>query len=243
MKLIVYTIVLIIIIYMTVKAFQLYKYNNTFNPILLREVIKGTKYGIEEKDVIVLKDKQIIEGYKLNDKIPLLNGGKKWSVNLWIKPENQTANFQADNQSQQQHLLEWGKSFYIYYEPLRNELVIGVNVIVVKGSQEFQEFRIPNIIKIQKWNMVTVSFDNRLLDVFIDGKLKKSIVLYNVPTFDEGKWLCCKTKTFIGKITAVQFFLDTLNDDDVMSIYNKYNIEKPHIPFFWWLWKKDYIIF
>lgn len=239
-------LILLIVIYLFVKVLQRYYFNRKYNPLLLKRglVIQGYTQGKTDKKKIHVMTKEEIKngGYKLSN-APTLNGQKKWTINFWMKPENLTTNFHDANDSQQEHLLEWGQSVYLLYEPLRNELQLMVNVIVDKEKQEHQQFRFPNAVGIQKWNMITVSFDNRNVDLFVNGKLYKSIVLYNVPIFDESNWTVCNFLPFTGKITAIRFFFTNLNEYDVQYIYSQSHPTTPIDSAVWWFWKKSYISF
>lgn len=242
-KIVFFLIVLIaaIIVYLFIG----YLRNKKECPPLLNDIMVGTPYGnISKKGERTITQEEMVEGielpdYKLGMTIPPLNGSKKMSLHMWIKPENQTDNFQNDNNSLQ-HILEWGQNVYIMYEPVRNEIVIRVNVIV-SPTQHQQEFRLTNCIGIQKWNMLTFVFDNRYLDVYVNGRLFRSILIYNVPIFDEGTWFLCRERGFIGKITAIRYFNYSLTDKEVETLYNKTNGNPPSNGM-WWLWRRKPLV-
>lgn len=238
-------LLLIILFVICTKIYQRYAFNRKYNPLLIKRglVIKGYSNQKSDKYLHVMtKDEILNGGHKLHSLPVSLNGHKKWSINFWMKPENLTGNFEDGSDARQEHLLEWGKSVYILYEPLRNELQLVVNTVVT-NSQHYQQFRFSNAVGIQKWNMVTISFDNRNVDLFVNGKLLRSIVLYNVPIFDENKWTTCSQVSFTGKLTAMRFFYTNLNESDVKYIYSQSNPITPIDSRLWWFWKKSYISF
>lgn len=213
-------------------------------PPMLSDVIKGSPYGLVTTGERTVTQEEMVEGIplpdpKLGNRIPALTGGsKKFSFYMWVKPENQTDNFQNDNDSLQ-HLIEWGQNLYIMYEPVRNELVIKVHVLVPPPSDKSQqEFRLTNCIGIQKWNMLGFAFDNRYLDVYVNGRLYRSILMANVPIFDDdNSWLLCRERGFIGKIGAIRYFNYTLSDNEIARLYNNTN-GNPPTNGSWWLWNR-----
>lgn len=233
----------LIIIVISIFGVLRYAWNRKYNPILLNEPIRGVVYGNSTTNR-TMTDEQSADGIplpdaKLHNKIPSLGENRNLSFYLWIYPENQTDNFLPYNTSSLQSILQWGENFYLMYEPLRNELVLKVHVLV-QPDHEYQEFRISNCLLLQKWNMVLFSIDNRYIDIYINGSLYRSILLYNVPFFEEDGWYLYRGKGFIGSVTAIRYFNYTLNDLEAQQLYNaQYSTSTPSNGYWWWLWHQN----
>lgn len=239
MKGVIIFVTLLILIIIGIIITYLHLTNKKERPVLLNEIVKGNIFNVDEKCRMITEE-EMPDGISLPDvkgiSIPELKESKKLTLNLWVKPENQTDNFLSTNDSFQ-NILEWSDNLSISYEPMRNELIIKIKAYV-SSDINIQEFRIPNSLGIQKWNMVTLTIDNRYMDVYINGKLNKTILLMNVPVLeDSSDWTLFKKKGFFGKVTAIRYFNYTLNNKEVTRLYNGTKGNPPKNRF-WWLWIK-----
>ena len=139
------------------------------------------------------------------------------------------------------------KNFSICLDKFENNLFIDVKTVekngftgiegqtdvgACDGSGQFTRYIIENI-NIQKWNCLTISIDNLLMDVYLDGKLKNSFLLNNIyniegplnniylgntidgtPVDGDGR-----LRGFEGYITRVRFEPNSINSQEAMNIY------------------------
>jgi hypothetical protein len=133
------------------------------------------------------------------------------------------------------------KNFSICLDSYENNLLIDVKTVKKVGftgldaancdnSGQFTRYMIENI-NIQKWNCLTVSIDNMLMDVYLDGKLKNSFLLNNIYNIEGdnnniylGNTLTTYTDSrnlrgFEGYITRVRFEPNSINSQEAMNIY------------------------
>jgi hypothetical protein len=79
---------------------------------------------------------------------------------------------------------------------------------------------------LQRWVNVNVSLRNNVLDIFMDGSLKKSCILSGSPTANAGDLYVLKTGTdmetgFNGYISKLEYTNKALSTDQIMKRYKK----------------------
>lgn len=84
-------------------------------------------------------------------------------------------------------------------------------------------------IPLQKWVHVGYVLDNRVTDVYINGKLERSCVLQRLPWLNNQKlWLVPPGANnqygFFGQLSSVRYFSSALRPVDIARLYN----EGPH---------------
>jgi hypothetical protein len=92
-------------------------------------------------------------------------------------------------------------------------------------------------IPLQKWVHVGYVLDNRVTDIYINGKLERSCVLKRLPWLNNQKlWLVPPTPGgadqqvgFFGQLSSVRYFSSALRPVDVARLYN----EGPHATKAW----------
>ena len=76
------------------------------------------------------------------------------------------------------------KNLNIALDKYENNLLIDIETVKTDAAtptatSDITRYVIKNI-PIQKWNCLTLSIDNRTMDVYLDGKLRNSFILHNV---------------------------------------------------------------
>ena len=71
---------------------------------------------------------------------------------------------------------------------------------------------------LQRWVSVNIGLHNSTLDVFFDGKLKKSKILKGAPSVNKDNMYICKAG-FNGYISNMKYSNKTLNSPEIMSMY------------------------
>jgi hypothetical protein len=226
-------LLLLALIFITVRQ---YNWSKKHIPFLLSEPIRGNEYGFLE-DVPVIDENKKPDGIVLPHP-PLLNNRLRYSTMFWVKIPNISDTPYVDDDTQNACIWSQGDgALQVYYGSNRNKLII-----MIKLSNTYQEFQIENFANLQKWNMVCMCLDNRNLDVYVNGNIKRSYLLSNVPyIFDNGYTLFPGQSSFYGAVSCMEYFDRSLNAREVLTLYNKYKIKKgaPRKGFFWWTWVPD----
>lgn len=145
-------------------------------------------------------------------------------------------------------LTQGSNSFQVLYDSFTNSLILRIKTLFYgKNGQErqFQEFKIFNILKIQRWNMILINIKDRHLDLYFDGKLHESYLLKNVPIIRNNTFTFFnydnQTTKFYGVVSCARFFNFSLNYKDAKALYNKYKNQMHYMNAFWyWYWPQQY---
>ena len=143
--------------------------------------------------------------------------------------ENWKQNYYDDR-----NLFHKGQNPIISYNPETNFYRIG---ILTKMEEEFIEvFEIKNV-PFQKWNHFVISLHNRNLDLFLNGELKYSHILKNIPILNDDSLIFGSMKTKVnGSITNVRYFNRYLTKRDIRHMYNQDKHKSiPNPSIFWWI--------
>tara|TARA_Y100000816_G_scaffold124284_1_gene87389 strand:- start:604 stop:1341 length:738 start_codon:yes stop_codon:yes gene_type:complete len=81
-------------------------------------------------------------------------------------------------------------------------------------------------IPIQKWVNIILSFDQKVLDVYMDGKLVKTCIMPKVPDKETSAsshnlYLSPTDATFKGEISNFKFFKSSLNPQEAWQLYKE----------------------
>ena len=92
----------------------------------------------------------------------------------------------------------------------------------VKGNDKCEIKNFP----LQRWVNVNISLRNNVLDIFMDGSLKKSCILTGSPTANAGDVHVLKTGTdqetgFNGYLSKLEYTNKALSTDQIMKRYKK----------------------
>lgn len=230
-------------------------------------------------DRVVLNNKGISLPFQGNElalaptepRLPLLNNQVQFTLNFWMRVENMDV--QSDSGVSRGRVtndtssyatlfamntgnVSRGGQFAVQYNSAHNELVVSVAVIPPAASgaslstEIMQVFRIPNMLKLQKWQMVTVVLDNRNVDIYHNSKLHRSYMLPNVPYFNNSGGSLWKRPSwtlfpgsvpFGGTVSCARYFNYAFN---VHEAYRLYQCSVPSRPsqapevsyLLWWTW-------
>ena len=258
-------IVVIIIIYLVV---ALYYRNLWHYPPLLATPIRGDTFDTYPNEFPYKKPHPVVDRSDSTDGInlpytknalaflpdrvimPIPNPKNRHSVALWIKAENLADNHTQDARyayllAMHYRVANAGDSddptnLAIMYNGHQNELVVRVKIRSQLG--EMQEFHVPNVLKIQTWQMITVVLDNRNLDIYIDDVLHRSFFLANVPMIETNMWSLFPGEVpFRGTLTCVRYFDYALNHHEIKRIHARTKSKDiPSMSFLrWWTWTRS----
>lgn len=145
-------------------------------------------------------------------------------------------------------LSQGNDSFEIRYDSLQNSLILKIKLLYETSlgkEKRFQEFIVKNAVKVQKWNMVLINIKDRHLDLYIDGILKDTFLLKNVPIVRNSNFTFFNYKPnslkFYGIVSCARFFNFALNNKDAKSLFQKYKNQMEHMNSYWYLyWPQKY---
>ena len=190
--------------------------------------------------------------------MPYLNNQVQFSLNFWVRIENFsqlnkscTINysklFVQDVQSSSKNNTGKGQ-FEVMYDVTNNELVLSVNILKHGESTDHvqsQVFRVPNVLLIQKWQMITIVLDNRDLDVYHNTKMVRSFHLDNVPHLVNNYWNLYPGKVpFVGTISCARYFDYAFDSHEVYRLYQwQRGQDVPYESYYlWWSWYKSNVL-
>lgn len=145
-----------------------------------------------------------------------------------------------------------GGQFQVQYNSALNELLVSVMVVqpsstvANRGTASRQIFRIPGMLKLQRWQMITLVLDNRNVDVYHNSALYRSYLLPNVPYLNNTagnlwkrpEWrLFPGQAAFGGTLSCVRYF------NYAFKVHEAYRLhmwdkpsdgEAPETSYMWW---------
>lgn len=187
-------------------------------------------------------------------RMPEHNAQNRMSITFWVKPENIAESYAAGATVAEPYayLLAMNyattsvssdpkstaldpSSFSVLYDSSQNNLIVRIVARTELGNTH--EFHLPNALKFQRWQMVTLALDNRDLDVYIDDQLERSFHLGNVPLLGTNRWTLFPGKVpFHGTVTCVRFFNYTLNQYEVNRLHYTPKDVPSMSSLLWWTW-------
>lgn len=202
--------------------------------------------------------------------MPTLNHQVQFTLSFWMRIENlqfqDTAGVSASsatsNLSRYATLFAMNSNqFQVKYNSSGNELVVIVSYALPKGGstshtavQKQAAFRVPNVLRVQKWQMVTVVLDNRHVDIYVNNKMERSFVLDNVPylsdtntsstmSYTGNSWtLYSGTVPFGGTISCARYFHYAFSTHEVYRLHRDQTPRGASAPFasyyLWWTWTR-----
>ena len=240
--------------------------NEPIYPVIDRVVVnyEGLPMPYQGNELVFLQDSL---------PLPLLNNQVQFTISFWMRIENfdgQTNGVSASNSSvgmsRYTTLLAMntstntvsssatGGQFQIQYNSALNELLVTVLVIEpsskTSGSANAspQIYRIPGMLKLQRWQMITVVLDNRNLDVYHNSHLHRSYLLPNVPYLNNtnavmNQWkrpdwqLFPGNAPFGGTLSCVRYFNYAFNIHEAYRLHlwdKPSDGEAPEASYLWW---------
>lgn len=120
----------------------------------------------------------------------------------------------------------YNSSLDLFLAPLNNKLGIGINTGGGTGSTSstnYNTYYVDNI-PLQKWNCLTISVNDRTMDVYLDGKLVNSYILdgFYIPFHKSDLYLGnSDVNSFSGYITRVRYEPNSISPETAYNIYRE----------------------
>lgn len=225
-------IVLLVLLIIWALSYLFFKTNIIFDTIL-----DANKTYSEDKNMIKSKN------------IPM-NSTSNFAMSIWFFVDNWGNNIANDKNilflSEDNRSIN--KNIEIKLDKYNNDLNISLKRHTLtddEASTITQDFKITNI-PIQKWVCLTISVDNKTVDVYLDGKLRNSFVMDNTynQTSENGSDLNIylgnsnNNDGFKGFLTRFRYishsidpeysyniYRDGINKSQLNSLYNKYSLK------------------
>jgi hypothetical protein len=180
---------------------------------------KGENYTSLFKDEILLNNKY----YKFvsNLYLPPSNIGRKFTYSFWIKIRNIPENSSTLNSSytENKNILNRFKSPQIMYNIKNNSLVF---IIKYKNNDIFVDYKVEvEDLKLQTWNHVALTLNNRTVNVYINHELLRSGIIDSVPflfekNIDIGE--VGKINNFNGYLKDGRYYNRDLTHEEIKSL-------------------------
>lgn len=178
--------------------------------MVLRWLIKRNKtftsligIGKNAKKPVVINPKQLVKHSK--------NNGLNWTLGFWIYIDDLNYKFNKDK-----HILDWDNCKIWLSKD--NHLYITLKNYNNKNSKIIYE-RIP----IQKWLHIAIIYEDRYLDLWINGKLYTSIFLDNLQKFNtNSEMVICPKGGFSGHISKFKYYNYAITRKAVLNIDSVY---------------------
>ena len=155
-----------------------------------------------------------------NLKLPLSKVGHKFTYIFWINFKNipENALWNEDFKYKKTIMSRYG-SPVVYYIPKEHILRIGVTY--KNDSNEIKVYSLDlDNLRMQKWLHVAIVLDNKNLNIYIDGKLKKSGIMTNLPfIYNKNLLLGEKNNNFNGLISNGKYYNYALSKNAIILDY------------------------
>jgi hypothetical protein len=104
----------------------------------------------------------------------------------------------------------------LYIAPCTNDLVVVMNSF----NEINEKVRIEDI-PLNKWVCVQIRVENKTLDVYINGKLTKRLIMKGVPKQNYGDVYSCMNGGFSGYLSNLRYYNYALGTSEIQSIVTK----------------------
>jgi len=117
----------------------------------------------------------------------------------------------------------------VYYLADKNIIRVSIGYKNEIGSLVEYNLDIENF-KYQLWQQIAVVVNNRIVSVYIDGKLTRAANLPNVPWIaNRMLYIGEANNNFNGFIWNLEYFNDALSGNEIIKYYNKYSGKLPKL--------------
>lgn len=256
-------IVFVIIVSLLMGLKYYYDWQRKNCPPIVREPISGSISSMmlnnNGQDTRIVDESMRPDGMLMKDIPEFEQNHLNMSIMFWIRPDNNAQHrslIPIDQKQIQKTFLndlpnktniypilfsQINQDFQVMYDSINNDLLLRIRILYYideNNQMQYQQVRFRNVLKIQKWNMMLLSLNNRHVDLYLNGELFESILLNNVPMINNVPWaLYPGLHPFEGRISSLQMFTFSLKRHDAKRLYN-YNkpFFKPHpqIGKSWW---------
>ena len=150
--------------------------------------------------------------------IPSSSQGNEYNINLWIYINDYVYRYNEDKV-----VINRGVNPAIILTSETNSLKV---ITEVENNLEMSEEEDENNneciledIPLQRWVNINISLNNKVLDIFMDGKLKKTCLLNGYPKPNIGSMDICPNGGFNGFMSNVRFTNSALSLKEINSLY------------------------
>lgn len=229
------------------------------------------RYEVQYKGVTLPYAGNELSLLQTQPSMPTLNHQVQFTLSFWLRVENLQFQDTGTSQSNLTNYAQYASlftmntnQFQVRYNSSGNELVVVVSYAEPKPSgavagtpeavQRFAVYRVPNVLRVQKWQMVTVVLDNRHVDIYVNNEMVRSFVLDNVPYLSDTKSSSIRSYTgnnwtlydgrvpFGGTVSCARYFHYAFNTHEVYRLHRDQTPRGADAPFasyyFWWTWTR-----
>lgn len=205
--------------------FLLLKFSITFIPMLFNEgnspyIFNGTIEG--SHSVVIPQDPSYDNSVTIKRSVNEKNG-IEFSWSLWLLLDDSA----LSNNSSNIHIFHKGddknniRAPALYLNSNTNSLVVQMNTYTSSSNDMLQEFNIDNI-PMNKWFNIIIRTKNKMVDVYINGTIKRSYELPGVPKQNYGNIYIAQNpsgNTLQGsKLSNLRYFDHALNVYQIQKI-------------------------
>ena len=182
------------------------------------KVVFGVSSILLVKDCTPKSESETVE----SSKIKLAKDGMSWSYNMWIYIKNWEYNngkkkvFFDKKNSIKMSLGADNPGIELVINTTNGEEVININQICSENNL------CANGLDIEKWNMITVSFNNKNVRFYHNGSLIIGKELEGIPSINDSNLVVgdvVKGGSFDGKISDLRYFKKMVSQSDINKLY------------------------
>lgn len=172
-----------------------------------------------ESQQLFYNDKQIMVGF---EDLPHSQENIRSTFSTFVRLNNLAGNTQwNEDQSSRKIIIDNSGSPNIVFYRETGIVVVEIAYRSEEGINEMYEFNLENF-PMQRWVGICIVTDDRVVKIYLDGKLYTAKKLNTVP-WRSNKMLNIgkNTKNFNGNIGMIDYYSRILDDEEVLSLYNK----------------------
>jgi hypothetical protein len=154
---------------------------------------------------------------------------QNFSLSCWIFLNSQPTNYSS--YAEETTILEFAEGApKVTYEYAKNSNDENDKLnIYFTNHEEYYNESITLPIKKQKWNNLVFNYNSQYADVFLNGKLERTLNLANKPPqFDNSQFLVVgANKGLDGAVSNITYYPYPLTKTEVVAMYNIYSVRNP----------------
>lgn len=154
---------------------------------------------------------------------------QNFSLSCWVYLNNQPTNYSS--YAEETTIIEFAEGApKVTYEYAKNENDENDKLnIYFTNHEEYYNESITLPIKKQKWNHLVFNYNSQYADVFLNGKLERTLNLANKPPqFDASQFLVTGANNGLdGAISNITYYPHPLTKTEIVTLYNTYSIRNP----------------
>uniref|UniRef100_A0A6C0M0P1 EF-hand domain-containing protein n=1 Tax=viral metagenome TaxID=1070528 RepID=A0A6C0M0P1_9ZZZZ len=194
--------ILLIFLFFFVYWYRQIQRTNRLNPVFISKGKNATK-------------KMIIPGIKL----PQASNGYDLSLTFWIY-----INSWKYRKGSWKHVLHKGvdnsthfSNPGVWIKPNQNDLRIQITTRM-RGTKKNNLYTIKDI-NLRKWTQIGIIVQTNTIDLYVDGKIKRSENLYGLPVLNNGNMIVNNWSGFDGQISSISYSPKALNPSEMNNLH------------------------